>query len=133
MAPLFNLDSVFSQSSSSIALIIDYSISLLRETGDHSPPLALPLPLVFFLSSILSLAFAVPSGYKNNMKKEKQFTFGSYVDEFKDYWKESGRRVHGGEHAKGKRKTARPFSSMKPIHVVILDCTFPARQFRDEI
>jgi REP element-mobilizing transposase RayT len=53
------------------------------------------------------------------MKKEKQFTFGSYVDEFKDYWKASNRRVHGGEHAKGKRKTARPFSSQKPIHVVM--------------
>jgi hypothetical protein len=40
------------------------------------------------------------------MKTAKQFTFGSYVDEFKDYWKESNRRVHGGEHAIGKRKTA---------------------------
>jgi REP element-mobilizing transposase RayT len=56
---------------------------------------------------------------KNIMKTAKQFTFGSYVDEFKDYWKESGRRVHGGEHAIGKRKTARPFSSQKPIHVVM--------------
>jgi REP element-mobilizing transposase RayT len=53
------------------------------------------------------------------MKQAKQFTFGSYVDEFKDYWKASNRRVHGGEHVKGKRKTARPFSSKKPIHVVM--------------
>jgi REP element-mobilizing transposase RayT len=65
------------------------------------------------------LLLQCPQAIKNNMKQAKQFTFGSYVDEFKDYWKESGRRVHGGEHAKGKRKTARPFSSQKPIHVVM--------------
>jgi REP element-mobilizing transposase RayT len=51
--------------------------------------------------------------------KHRQFTFGSYIDEFKVYWKASNRRVHGGEYAIGKRKTARPFSSQKPIHVVM--------------
>jgi REP element-mobilizing transposase RayT len=53
------------------------------------------------------------------MRQAKQLTFESYVEEFKDYWKMSNRRVHGGEHAIGKRKTARPFSSKGPIHIVM--------------
>ena len=33
--------------------------------------------------------------------------------------RESARKIHGGEHAKGKRKKARPFSSNKAIHIVM--------------
>lgn len=48
-----------------------------------------------------------------------QTDFGRYSDEFKDYWKQSGRKIHGGTYAKGKRKTSRPFDSRKPMHVVM--------------
>jgi putative transposase len=49
----------------------------------------------------------------------KQHTFAGISEEFGDYWKESGRKVHGGENAKGKRKTARPLNPSKPVHLVL--------------
>ncbi len=51
--------------------------------------------------------------------KNKQRTFAHVSDEFKDYWKESNRKVHGGDHARGLRKTKRPFHSKKPMHLVL--------------
>ncbi len=51
--------------------------------------------------------------------KSKQQSFAIVSDEFKDYWKDTGRRVHGGEYAKKKRKTARPFDSTKPMHLIL--------------
>jgi REP element-mobilizing transposase RayT len=51
--------------------------------------------------------------------KSKQLLLGADASEFKDYWKESCRKVHGGEYAIGKRKTRRPFSAQKPIHIVM--------------
>jgi REP element-mobilizing transposase RayT len=49
----------------------------------------------------------------------KQMTLGGTASEFKDYWKETGRKVHGSELSRGKRKTARPFESRKPIHIIM--------------
>jgi REP element-mobilizing transposase RayT len=49
----------------------------------------------------------------------RQQTFAGASDEFDNYWKETSRRVHGGEYAKGKRKTARPFDTKKPVHLVL--------------
>lgn len=51
--------------------------------------------------------------------KARQTSFAAVSNEFKDYWKNSGRKVHGGVYAQGKRKTARPFSSKKPLHLVL--------------
>jgi REP element-mobilizing transposase RayT len=51
--------------------------------------------------------------------KQTQRHFGSISSEFHDYWKESGRKVHGGVYAQGKRKTQRPFDSRKPVHLVL--------------
>lgn len=54
--------------------------------------------------------------------KAKQLSFADYSSEFKEYWrdiKKTKRSVHGGAYAKGKRKTARPFSAKKPIHLVL--------------
>jgi REP element-mobilizing transposase RayT len=53
------------------------------------------------------------------MIKRSQNHFGNMSAEFNDYWKTSGRKVHGGAYAKGKRKTKRPFDSKKPIHLVL--------------
>jgi hypothetical protein len=39
--------------------------------------------------------------------------------EFENYWSNTKRRVHGGSYAKGKRKTARPIDTKKPIHLVL--------------
>lgn len=50
---------------------------------------------------------------------QKQIAFSNVSDEFKDYWKASNRKIHGGVYSKGKRKTARPFSSKKPMHAVV--------------
>lgn len=49
----------------------------------------------------------------------KQQALNTCSSEFNNYWRESGRRVHGGEYAKGKRKTARPFDRKRPIHIVM--------------
>jgi putative transposase len=53
------------------------------------------------------------------MKRSTQVNFGVQADEFREYWKESSRKVHGGENSKNKRKTKRPFDSKKPIHIVM--------------
>ena len=53
------------------------------------------------------------------MIKNRQQTFALASDEFKDYWKKTDRRVHGGENAKNLRKTERPFNSTKPIHLIL--------------
>ncbi|MDZ4678581.1 MAG: transposase [Oligoflexia bacterium] len=53
------------------------------------------------------------------MAKRSQKHFGNVSDEFNNYWKESGRKVHGGAYAHGKRKTIRPFDSKKPLHLVL--------------
>ncbi|MBX9767508.1 MAG: transposase, partial [Bdellovibrionales bacterium] len=45
--------------------------------------------------------------------------FASISSEFHEYWKESGRKVHGGSHAQNLRKTKRPFDSKKPMHLVL--------------
>ena len=51
--------------------------------------------------------------------KNSQRTFAEASDDFRDYWKKSGRKVHGGSHAIGLRKTKRPFNSKKPMHLVL--------------
>jgi REP element-mobilizing transposase RayT len=51
--------------------------------------------------------------------KTRQQTFSSVSGEFKDYWRETGRKVHGGAYSKGLRKTKRPFDSKKPMHLVL--------------
>ena len=51
--------------------------------------------------------------------KAKQLGFSNTSGDFKDYWKDTGRKVHGGVYSKGKRKTQRPFDSKKPLHLVM--------------
>jgi hypothetical protein len=53
------------------------------------------------------------------MARNPQQTFGNISDEFQGYWKNTSRKVHGGVYSEGKRKTARPFDSKKPIHLVL--------------
>ena len=53
------------------------------------------------------------------MSKPRQLSFARISNEFGDYWKESNRRVHGGVYSQNKRKTARPFSAKKPMHLVV--------------
>jgi hypothetical protein len=54
-----------------------------------------------------------------DMRKPSQQSFALASDEFKSYWKKSGKKTHGGVYALGKRKTARPFDSKKPVHLVM--------------
>src|SRR6188472_3497766 len=56
--------------------------------------------------------------YKTRMKL-KQLSFANESDEFQTYWKQSGRKFHGGVKSIGKRKTRRPLDSKKPIHIVL--------------
>jgi REP element-mobilizing transposase RayT len=53
------------------------------------------------------------------MSRSAQQSLTSVSDEFSTYWKASGRRFHGGSHAKGKRKTKRPLDTKRPIHLVL--------------
>lgn len=53
------------------------------------------------------------------MIQKNQLGFAAVSDDFRNYWKLSGRKVHGGSLASGKRKTARPFSNKKPLHLVL--------------
>jgi REP element-mobilizing transposase RayT len=61
----------------------------------------------------------LPVMKKNNSTLKRQQTFASSSGEFKDYWLATGRKVHGGDYANGLRKTKRPFSSKKPMHLVL--------------
>lgn len=49
----------------------------------------------------------------------KQKSFADLTPEFKQYWKHETRVHHGGTYSMGKRKTRRPLSGKKPVHLVM--------------
>ncbi len=54
------------------------------------------------------------------MNYSKQLSLAANPEtEFANYWKSTKRKVHGGVYAQGKRKTARPIDTKKPIHLVL--------------
>lgn len=53
------------------------------------------------------------------MRTQKNLSFADHDSEFSNYWKLENRKHHGGSYSIGKRKTLRPLSTRKPIHVVM--------------
>jgi hypothetical protein len=53
------------------------------------------------------------------MSRSAQQGFAGVSNEFGGYWKQSGRKFHGGKFAQGQRKTSRPLDTKKPIHLVL--------------
>lgn len=51
--------------------------------------------------------------------KHKNLSFAHHDPEFKNYWRDENRKHHGGMYSVGKRKTRRPISVKKPIHLVM--------------
>ena len=51
--------------------------------------------------------------------KQQNLNFSSVAPDFQNYWKKENRKTHGGLHAAGKRKSRRPLSTKKPIHLVM--------------
>ena len=53
------------------------------------------------------------------LERSTQQSIAKVSGEFRYYWKTRGRKVNGGAYSAGLRKTRKPFSSKRPMHLVL--------------